>query len=873
MPASNSGLVSDDEEAEFAIDIRKLYSVQVPAMSLGQKEAIKPVLQASRNKDPSVTVSHYDSEGKRHFYGLDNGAVCFWPITQQSSNTSRFVGSHKGPVTAICTPRKHDGELGKAGLIVTASVDSSIKIWDYQGKVILEPAVCVQTLYGHAGTVTSLVILGDYLLSSSTDNTIKVWRQEEGRGQLVYPWFELQATVSALEGWVRCMTYGTSGDHGDLGALFAADESGGLIKIVPHPLWDDSAQRLSTRMEFKVEDRLAKIHDRGVSCIRYVPKWELVLTLAYDMCLRAYDTTTNTVRFCWENEERCQFTALEVELEYDEVLACDTGGTLSIFSVRTGRLMATKRLVPGQHPRTMAAAGAGATSQPHHIQAITKVLGRQLYAVLTGREYTLWQIEHELEYNMARGGHEKAVISLHACSGVVAGAAGEHDFRIFSASIDNTMRLWDPYDMACIRVLEESISEVSAMTYYEGWNIVVTGHDNGDIRLWNLDSSSTTTLRQHTNTVTALTLALIHRNEELLISTGYDGWVVLWDIRSLRGEAPHMVGKFKAGGPDAPSRRRLDLDAPSLGGGDGAGDAVGRNASLLSCMSLQLRAPSVPGIEASGSNSGLAVNVSMTGSGASSDGTSAAAETLQRVLGAPEVEVLALRFDPMKKVIITAGNNKAIRVWSASGYMYMGCHVGHKEPVTCLALDSNFLFSGSDDCSICLWDTVPAVVAKHSAHGGGAAPAAGGRSLQNQMTVMVNGFVGRPLKVLQGHSRSVTGLDVLPSSGNLVSCSLDGSLLVWDYISGEVLHKYQHDVEEFRCLALRHDRPEMLVGTTQANILRYTVTETAAGTVGRSTTGANAPHAWAPAGRAPSMGGQTSFGSHDPSRDPTLEVH
>ncbi len=66
-----------------------------------------------------------------------------------------------------------------------------------------------------------------------------------------------------------------------------------------------------------------------------------------------------------------------------------------------------------------------------------------------------------------------------------------------------------------------------------------------------------------------------------------------------------------------------------------------------------------------------------------------------------------------------------------------------------------------------------------------------GRSLQHQMTTvsMVAGFVGRPLKVLQGHSRSVTGLDVLPSSGNLVSCSLDGSVLVWDYISGEVLHR------------------------------------------------------------------------------------
>ena len=86
------------------------------------------------------------------------------------------------------------------------------------------------------------------------------------------------------------------------------------------------------------------------------------------------------------------------------------------------------------------------------------------------------------------------------------------------------------------------------------------------------------------------------------------------------------------------------------------------------------------------------------------------------------------------------------------------------------------------------------------------------------------------------------------------------------------VHRYQHEVEEFRCLALRHDRPEMLVGTSQANILRYTVTETAAGTVGRST-GASAALARVSAGRAPSMGGQASFGSYDPSRDPTLEVH
>lgn len=32
--------------------------------------------------------------------------------------------------------------------------------------------------------------------------------------------------------------------------------------------------------------------------------------------------------------------------------------------------------------------------------------------------------------------------------------------------------------------------------------------------------------------------------------------------------------------------------------------------------------------------------------------------------------------------------------------------------------------------------------------------------------------------------------------------------------------RYKSDTEEFRCMSLRYDRPELLVGTLQANILR-----------------------------------------------------
>ncbi|KXZ44857.1 hypothetical protein GPECTOR_61g810 [Gonium pectorale] len=754
-------MYSDDEEAEIAVDIRRVWSAKVQSAS--RRDAPKPSPGSVRPKEPSVVATHYDPDRRRLYYGLDDGAVCFWSLSAESppnANATRFVGCHKGAISAIATPRKSDGDLGKAGLIVTGSVDASIKIWDYQGKVMLDPTVCVQTLYGHTGTVTSLVLLGDYIVSSSTDGSVKMWRQGEGRQQLVYPWFELQVTVNGMEGWVRCMAHDSSGDVGDMGAIFAADESGGMTRIVPEAVWDDSIQRLSTRMEFKVESRVERLHDRGISIIRFVANWDLVLTVAYDQCIRAYDIKTGTVRHCWANERRCQFTTLEVNLEFDEILAGDTSGVLSIFSIRTGRLMVTKQLA-----KALQAAGsrAGSASSSANgggnggggcpIVSITAVLERQLYAVVTARELALWRIEHELDYNIARGGHEKSVIALYTCSGGVAGAGGYQDYRVFSASLDNTVRLWDPYDMACIRVMEEGASEISAMTFYEGWNLVVTGHDNGDIRLWNLDTGAAVTLRQHANTVTALALALVHRNEELLLSGSYDGWLP-------------------------------------------------------------------PGAIAAGAGH-------------------AAADTLRRVLSAPEPEILALKFDPLKKVIVTAGTDKVIKVWAGTGYEYLGCHSGHKDAITCLALDSNFLFSGSDDCNICLWDTVPAGGSKapytgtraqgaHSSSSSGVPPPPGGPSAPSPQQVSFKAaFSGRPLKTLVHHRRPVTGLDVLPSSGNLVSCSLDGQLLVWDYVAGQVLHRFAHDTEEFRCLALRYDRAEVLVGTQQASLLRYALHEPA----------------------------------------------
>jgi hypothetical protein len=39
------------------------------------------------------------------------------------------------------------------------------------------------------------------------------------------------------------MSYDSKGENGELGAIYAADESGGLMKILPDAQWDENAQR------------------------------------------------------------------------------------------------------------------------------------------------------------------------------------------------------------------------------------------------------------------------------------------------------------------------------------------------------------------------------------------------------------------------------------------------------------------------------------------------------------------------------------------------------------------------------------------------------------------------------------------------------
>jgi len=63
-------------------------------------------------------------------------------------------------------------------------------------------------------------------------------------------------------------------------------------------------------------------------------------------------------------------------------------------------------------------------------------------------------------------------------------------------------------------------------------------------------------------------------------------------------------------------------------------------------------------------------------------------------------------FEPNTNCIVTAVNKCDIYFIEMFTYERRIIFRGHKDSVTCLAIDARILFSGSDDHTIRMWDTV-----------------------------------------------------------------------------------------------------------------------------------------------------------------------
>lgn len=69
--------------------------------------------------------------------------------------------------------------------------------------------------------------------------------------------------------------------------------------------------------------------------------------------------------------------------------------------------------------------------------------------------------------------------------------------KLITISLDNTMRVWDPFDLVCLLVMENpEKAEMSCLHYLPSANLFVTGHENGIMRMWNIELGNSITIDQ-----------------------------------------------------------------------------------------------------------------------------------------------------------------------------------------------------------------------------------------------------------------------------------------------------------------------------------------------------------------------------------------
>lgn len=111
----------------------------------------------------------------------------------------------------------------------------------------------------------------------------------------------------------------------------------------------------------------------------------------------------------------------------------------------------------------------------------------------------------------------------------------------------------------------------------------------------------------------------------------------------------------------------------------------------------------------------------------------------------------------------------------------------HSDSVTCMTMEENFLFSGSDDTTIVMWNLI----------------------------------TYQHVGVLKGHKSSIQDL-LLFDNGLLFSCAYDKKIHVWRYHTEEIIETFERN-EEFRCLDCIKSYNLLLAGTNDKDILTFDV--------------------------------------------------
>jgi WD40 repeat protein len=362
-------------------------------------------------------------------------------------------------------------------VLAVATAEGPIQVFDLAGGQVLK------TLAGHAGAVTSLRFQanGARLASGGADKTVRVW--DIASGQPVVKIEGIAATVEAV----------ALHPGGNQVASGAADGAIALWKI------DAPAQ----------PKRMIAGHTVRISGLIYNNDGGLLYTASADGTVRAFQTGDGAQRYA--AQAGAPIHALAISPDGNWLATAGEDKTLRVFNAGNGAAAPKPQFAGFSAP----------------VKSVSFSADGQL-VIGGGAE--------SIAFNLMTG---EAVQSFAEQTGVVGlASAGDKGELVVSAATDKSIRVWP---LLALRQIPGHTQPVTALATMPAANQLLSGSQDGTVRLWNVDNGQQ---MQQLNYGAAVTSVAVRPDGLRLAAAGASNVVRLWNGQNFQ-QVAELKGDYR----------------------------------------------------------------------------------------------------------------------------------------------------------------------------------------------------------------------------------------------------------------------------------------------------------------------------------------